>query len=139
MEKEQHLTIPQYIWNEMYLHVDTNFPEEACGLVGGKEWAASSVIPITNELHSTTAYRMAPEEQLKALLSLEDRNLDLLAIFHSHPCGPAYPSRTDIEKFAYPETLTLIWSRKSGTWILRGFQIVGEDVYPVELIVQEET
>jgi proteasome lid subunit RPN8/RPN11 len=139
MVEEVCLTIPQHLWDEMRRHVDHHFPEEACGLVGGQDWVSGTVIPVTNELHSTTAYRMAPEEQMNALLRLEDANLDLLAIFHSHPSGPAYPSITDIEKFAYPGTLTLIWSCQSGAWLLRGFHILGEDVYPVLLNIEPET
>lgn len=139
MEEDVCITIPQTLWDEMRDHVEHNLPEEACGLVGGKDWLASTIIPVTNELHSTTAYRMAPEEQLKALLRLEDANIDLIAIFHSHPSGPPYPSITDIAQFAYPGTLTLIWSRQSGAWVLRGFHILGEEVYPVALNVKPET
>jgi proteasome lid subunit RPN8/RPN11 len=34
----------------------------------------------------------------------------LIAIFHSHPHGPAEPSKTDIERAYYPEVAHLIVS-----------------------------
>ncbi len=104
--------LPEALWQEMLAHVIACLPEEACGLIGSSpgENTAAVVLPIENELHSQVRFRMAPTEQLKAFYWLEDRNLDLVAIFHSHPHGPRHPSATDLAEFAYPGVLMLILS-----------------------------
>jgi proteasome lid subunit RPN8/RPN11 len=124
----------------MFDHVRACLPEEACGMVGGQADGpvlyAEAVLPVTNELHSPVRFRMAPLEQLQAFQRLEERGLDLVALFHSHPAGPDRPSPTDLAEFAYPGVLTLIWSRTvpGADWQLRGFWIDGGRVadVPVE-------
>ncbi len=104
--------LPEALWQEMVAHVIACLPEEACGLVGSQpgESTAAVVLPIENDLHSPVRFRMAPGEQLKAFYWLEERSLDLAAIFHSHPHGPRHPSATDLAEFAYPGVLMLILS-----------------------------
>lgn len=86
-------------------------PEEVCGLLVGSGSRVSHVLPVLNELHSPTRYRMEPREQLANFLWCEKQDLELLAIYHSHPCGPAEPSSTDIREFAYPGTISMIISQ----------------------------
>ncbi len=104
--------LPEALWQGMLAHVLSCLPEEACGLVGSLpgENTAAVILPIENELHSPVRFRMAPAEQLKAFYWLEERGLDLAAIFHSHPRGPRHPSATDLAEFAYPGVLMLILS-----------------------------
>jgi proteasome lid subunit RPN8/RPN11 len=91
--------LPEVLWQEMLAHVFACLPEEACGLIGSAPGStstieAATVLPIENELHSPVRFRMAPDEQLKAFYWLEERSLELSAIFHSHPQGPVHPSAT---------------------------------------------
>jgi [CysO sulfur-carrier protein]-S-L-cysteine hydrolase len=110
----------------MLTHVLSCLPEEACGLISGTcEGKVVSVIPITNELHSQTAFRMDPKDQIRAFLQIEANNLDLIAVYHSHPNGPARPSESDIDQFRYPGVVQLIWSLQDSTWVLNGFIIEG--------------
>jgi proteasome lid subunit RPN8/RPN11 len=93
---------------------------------------AAVILPVENELHSPVRFRMAPAEQLKAFYWLEEQNLELSAIFHSHPQGPEHPSETDLADFAYPGVLMLILSPINlivpldniENWQIRVFQIV---------------
>ncbi len=100
----------------------TCLPMEACGLIAGIEERATAFLPVANELESPTAFRMNPQEQLNAFLWMESQNLDLLAIFHTHPNGPQTPSATDISEFFYPGVASLIWTPSS----LRAFHITRE-------------
>ena len=108
----------------MQTHVARTAPEEACGLVAGRGGKSSGVFPITNVLHSPTAYRMAPDEQVRAMLAMEARGEELLAIYHSHPGGQAWPSPRDLAEAAYA-VVYLIWAPVGGTWIVRGFRLDG--------------
>ena len=108
----------------MLTHILSCLPEEGCGLISGtQDGEVVSVIPITNELHSQTAFRMAPQEQIQAFLQIDTNNFDLIAVYHSHPKGPAWPSESDIDQFRYPGVIQLIWSIQDSTWRLNGFII----------------
>ena len=63
-----------------------------------------------NTLASSTAYEMDPGQLVNALRELRHTGEELVAIYHSHPHGPAHPSRADIERAYYPEAAYLIVS-----------------------------
>lgn len=115
----------------MLAHILACFPEEGCGLIGGRfnpgGARAEAVLPVTNQDHSPVRFCMEPNELVKALYWLDENNLDLAAIFHSHPGGPAGPSVTDLAEFAYPGVLYLILSpdRDPLDWQMRAYWIDG--------------
>lgn len=123
MDAEVQLT--SQVWQQIVEHAQSLFPEEACGFLAGRDGAVSAVLPITNRLHSQVRYEMDPGQQLKAMLWMEENALDLLAIFHSHPKGPAVPSPTDLAEYYYPEAACVIVSPAGAGWQLRAFKIVG--------------
>lgn len=89
-------------WARMEADVAAKVPEEACGLVVGKENHTKLIIPITNILHDAYRFRMDPEEQLKAFLLAEEKGWDILAVYHSHPHGINSPSVTDYNELTFP-------------------------------------
>jgi proteasome lid subunit RPN8/RPN11 len=110
-------------WDQMRADVIARAPEEACGLVAGIGHRSYQVFKISNILHSPTLFRLDPQQQLEALLMIEENNLELLAIYHSHPGGPFHPSDTDISEAAYPDAVNLIWYPHLGNWYCRGYLI----------------
>jgi proteasome lid subunit RPN8/RPN11 len=128
------LQIPVALREEMLVHLTNCLPEEGCGLLGGQGSVCSRVIPISNELHSPTGFRMDPQEQLRAFLQFEDQGLELTAIYHSHPHGPQIPSATDVAEFAYPGVISMICVPLVTHWMVRGFIIDGETVTEITLI-----
>jgi proteasome lid subunit RPN8/RPN11 len=109
----------------MEADVAARAPQEACGLVAGEGQRSVQVFPVTNVLHSRVRFQMDPEEQWAAFQAMEARSLELLAIYHSHPGGPAAPSPLDVAQAAYPGVIHLIWSLAQGEWTCRGYQIEG--------------
>ena len=112
-------------------HVRACLPEEACGVLAGRNGRVSQVWTIENAAHSPVRFRMQPRAQVRALLDLEAQGLELLAIYHSHPSGPPYPSATDLAEAFYPEAAALIWCSDSGQWHARAFDL--SRPVPVEL------
>ena len=108
-------------WSQMEAEVDVNAPEEACGIVAGRGNHAELVIPVTNILHSVTSFRMEPKEQLNAFLLVDERRLDILAIYHSHPEGIDKPSFTDFKELTFPGIIYLIWFKAADRWNCRGY------------------
>jgi proteasome lid subunit RPN8/RPN11 len=91
-------------------HLKYAYPHEGCGLMAGKDGRVLRIYNVDNRLASAYAYEMEPQQQLEAMLDLEEQGWDLLAIFHSHPSGPAAPSTVDLSTAYYPEAVYVIVS-----------------------------
>lgn len=107
----------------MLTHVLAARPREGCGLLAGINGVPVKFYPCTN-VHPQpyTRYRLDDRELFAALREMDERGWDLLAIFHSHPATPAYPSQTDLEHAHYPDALYLICSLADPERpVLRGF------------------
>ncbi len=116
----------EHQWNQILEHLNRCLPEEACGLVGGAQEDVHTLYPVTNNLHSPVRFKMDPQEQVNALLSIEDDGETLLAIYHSHPTGPQGMSSMDMEEHAYPEAAQLIFTPHSDNWRCSAFRIISE-------------
>ena len=134
-----HLTNEQA--EEMIRHARREYPNEACGLLAGKDGRVEEVYQMTNAEHSPVTYRLDPEEQYRTFSEIEEEGWELLAIYHSHSHSPAYPSATDLELGFYPDSLCLIISladRARPT--IRAFRIVEGAIEEesVEITLSEE-
>ncbi|MDQ2742854.1 MAG: M67 family metallopeptidase [Chloroflexota bacterium] len=104
------MVIPRRFHDAMVREARESFPNEACGLLVGKSGTVVAFYPITNVDSSPVQYRLDPQQQLRAMLEIDDRDWELSAIFHSHTRTRAYPSQTDITLAFYPDTLYMILS-----------------------------
>ena len=128
-----HLTLAPGILEEVLQHAMTAFPNEACGLLVGRD-SADRFIPVKNISPSTQEYEMDPAELIAALRGLRESGERLIAIFHSHPHGPAAPSKTDVDRAYYPEAAHLIISLADlERPRAEAFRIIDGEALPVEL------
>lgn len=132
--------LPAALYEEMVRHVAAHLPEEACGLVGGlvEGPVARAVVfyPIENILHSAVAYEMDPLPQIRAMLDIEAAELELVAICHSHPSGPARPSATDLAQAYYPDSAYLILTPAAADRpAVRGFMLGDGETREIEVAV----
>lgn len=106
------LIIPAKIYAEMLEHLRQDYPDEGCGLLGGKDGVVSRHFPTTNvEPHDKyIRYLIDPKEQLAAEEELDEQDLELVAIYHSHTHTPAYPSPTDVRTAYYPDSYYVLVS-----------------------------
>lgn len=92
------LYVPRGLLEETRAHLLREAPKEGVGLWAGRR-EVERVFPLPNVHPSPlTAYLADPLALLKALKALEREGLSLLAIYHSHPKGPALPSPRDIKE-----------------------------------------
>jgi proteasome lid subunit RPN8/RPN11 len=129
------IRITQDQYQQMLEHVTQETPLEACGLLGGFHAHVEQVIPITNAAESPVRFRMDPAEQIQAMFAFEERGLELVAIYHSHPAGPPGPSITDLSEAAYPEAIQLIWFQQATDWVCRAYRYEGGGAVEVSLTV----
>lgn len=128
-----YLTIARSLYDQILADADARLPEEACGLLAGVEGVVQQVTPITNDLHSQTRFRMHPQEQVNAMLQMEKENLDLIAIYHSHPTGPDYPSETDLAEYNYPGIPYFLLWRTGRVWLAGLFSIDDGIIVPISM------
>ncbi len=109
-------------------------PNEACGLMALEKGRVVRVYPLVNAEASPVHYRMDPQQQLQAMLEIDDNDWDM-AIYHSHTHTRAYPSQTDIGLAFYPEALYVLVSIASKNPEVRSFRITDGQVSEEELSV----
>jgi proteasome lid subunit RPN8/RPN11 len=117
------ICLPAALVEAMISQARAALPEETCGLVAGQLGRAVRLYPIENMRHSPVAYEMEPLQQIQAMLAIENDGLELLAIYHSHPDGPARPSPTDVALAYYPEQAQLIISLAGAATTVRAYRI----------------
>jgi proteasome lid subunit RPN8/RPN11 len=91
------LRIPQPLLEEMIAHAREEAPRECCGMIATDDGSAVAVHRVRNvAINPKSAYFMDAKEQYQAFQAIEDADLDLGAIYHSHPRSEPVPSETDI-------------------------------------------
>ncbi|MGH2590274.1 MAG: Mov34/MPN/PAD-1 family protein, partial [Actinomycetota bacterium] len=96
------IEIDKGLFDEMVAHGLAGFPNEACGLLAGKEGRPVKFFPMTNFDASPVTYRLDPKEQLHVFDEIEDEGWELVGIFHTHTHSEATPSETDRKQAFYP-------------------------------------
>jgi len=130
------LRIEQRHYQQMLEHLSCSLPHEGCGFLAGKAGLVTRVYGVLNQLASPSAFEMDPAQQLEAMIDIEDRELDLLAIFHSHPFGPEIPSTVDVSAASYPEAISVIVSfARTEQPIVKAFYIRDDHLGEIPLVV----
>jgi proteasome lid subunit RPN8/RPN11 len=138
----QEIRLSAQHWRILQTEAERLAPQEACGLLWGTCQAGYydvvEVRPVDNVLESPTRYRMNPAQQIRVFLEMEERNLQLVGIYHSHSQGPEHPSETDILEAYYPQAVYIILSPGCREWQARGFLIQENQVSEVKVEVESE-
>jgi [CysO sulfur-carrier protein]-S-L-cysteine hydrolase len=120
-------------------HARSDFPFEVCGLLAGADGQVTRHYRVPNEARSMTFYNMEPKAMLHAFNDMDDRDIDLQAIYHSHTHTEAFPSATDVERATYPDAVYLIVSLQDDEPVIRAFNIVDGRVSERVLTVDGES
>jgi proteasome lid subunit RPN8/RPN11 len=96
------LTISQELVDKITEHARADHPDEACGIVAGREGVPERFVQMANAERSPTFYRFDSAEQLKVWREMDDRDEEPVVIYHSHTATEAYPSRTDVTYASEP-------------------------------------
>ena len=102
--------LPPELAKQIISHARAGYPEEVCGLISGRDGVAVAVHPGHNVSATPRITFELDVETLAKQVEFEEAGLELVAIYHSHPRGPAFPSETDVKAAAYPDAVYLICS-----------------------------
>ena len=123
-------------------HAREEMPRECCGLLVGSPGAMTSggaevrLLRLPNVAPRRDRYEMAPEALVRVAHESERDGWDIVAIYHSHPTGPARPSATDIALAFWPDAVWLICGLEGAEApLIRAFTIADEHVAEHELVV----
>jgi [CysO sulfur-carrier protein]-S-L-cysteine hydrolase len=105
------MKISQALIDEMVAHAREDLPNECCGMIGGRDGEATSVVRVENAAASPLRYEMDSKGQIQAYNAIAHNGEELIGIYHSHTRSPAYPSQTDVNQaVAWPEQVYVIVS-----------------------------
>lgn len=87
----------------------SSLPNESCAFLLGKNDKVVEILPMRNADESAVTFSIEPQELLRAYDLAENKKLQVIGIFHSHPAKPA-PSGTDRKFMEINPVVWLIYS-----------------------------
>ena len=117
------IRIPAVIYDKIVAQAYAELPNEACGLLVGKENIVTKQHVMTNIDHNPEHFSFNPAEQFQVFRSARAEGLEILANYHSHPETPSRPSVEDIRLAYDPNILYLIVSLATKVPVLKAFNI----------------
>ena len=128
------LTLPKDYVDEMIAHAKEDVPNECCGIIAGKDGAATKLYRAINAEASPYRYSVDPKDLLRIYRDLDSNGWDVFVIYHSHTHTEAYPSKTDVLLAAWEDALYVIVSLEDDdNPVVRAFRITDGNVTEEEL------
>ena len=120
------MKLSQQLLHQIHQHLETGYPNEACGVMLGQNGMVTEVVPIENTRYDSAKnrYLIHPLAYRDVERDADARGIQVLGIYHSHPDVAARPSQYDLE-WALPSLSYLIISVvkgkevESNSWRLR--------------------
>ncbi len=132
------MKIAKSIVRAIIAHAKKDAPTEVCGYLAAKDGLTIKHYELTNTDKSNEHFSFDPKEQFAALRSSRADDLEISAVYHSHPETPAWPSAEDT-KLAYdPNISYVIVSLVDKGEAVKAFKILGREVKEEELEVIED-
>lgn len=103
---------------ELGEHALKERPNEACGILAGRRNGKKIMEKVYRckniSRHPESRYTIGSEEMLHAFKDAEERGLEILGFYHSHPFAMDHPSSIDEEMAAWSEYSYVIVSDRGG-------------------------
>ena len=105
------MILPKEIAESIARFAREAYPYECCGALLGADASVSQALPIANSSDEPKErrYRIDAHDFMRALKTAEQKQLEILGFYHSHPNHPARPSAYDLEH-AWPNLIYVILS-----------------------------
>lgn len=130
------LIIPEHVFDEMLAHCREGYPSEGCGILAGNGNHVSQIYKMTNTEGSPVSYLIDSQEQFKVMKDMREKNLSMVAIYHSHPSSAAYPSQKDVSLAFYNDAVYVIVSLMEKEPAIKGFMIIEGNIKEIEVKIR---
>ena len=108
-------------------------PNESCAILFGKNNQVLDVFLTENIDESPVNFTISNKQLIEGYKIAEDKKMDVIGIFHSHPNSDAFPSNTD-KKFM--QSNPVVWIIYSG--INKNFRAFILESDTIEISIREE-
>ena len=92
-------------------HSENQKPNEACAILFGKDSQVLDLFLTENIDESPVNFTISNDQLIEAYKMAEEKHLDVVGIFHSHPNSGAFPSNTDMK---FMQSNPVVWIIYSG-------------------------
>ena len=98
---QKKILLPKVFRQSLEQHANVQSPLEACAILFGtsndKTWETTDIFLTENIDKSEVNFTISNEQLMEGYTMAEDKGLDIVGIFHSHPNSQPSPSNTDIK------------------------------------------
>ena len=113
-------------------HSENQKPNESCAILFGKNDQVLDLFLTENIEKSSVNFTISNEQLIEGYKIAEEKEMEVIGIFHSHPDSEAYPSNTD-KKFM--QSNPVVWIIYSG--INKNFRAYFLDSDITEIPIEE--
>ena len=134
------MRIARSMLDEIVAQARAEAPNECCGIVGSRDGRAVQRFPARNAKASPLAYDIDGADLRRIYDELDERELEVGIIYHSHTRSDPVPSQTDINLASpfFPDVVYLIVGVKDPERDdIRAWHIRDKQVSPAALEVEE--
>ena len=108
-------------------------PNESCALLFGKNNQVLDIFLTENIEESPINFTISNEQLIEGYKMAENKKMEIIGIFHSHPNSDAFPSNTD-KKFMHSNPV--VWIIYSG--INKNFRAFVLESETIEISIEEK-
>jgi len=98
---QKKILLPKVFRQSLEQHANVQSPLEACAILFGtsndKTWETTDIFLTENIDKSEVNFTISNKQLMEGYTIAEDKGLDIVGIFHSHPNSQPSPSNTDIK------------------------------------------
>lgn len=132
--------IPATVARELIEHAQAEYPKECCGLLAGPPGEVRELHKLTNvDPDPVMRYNADPKELKHVWDEIDERDWEIVSIYHSHTHSPAFPSATDVARAAYPDAVYVLVSLADRQHPdLRAFRILDGRIEELPVVSEDE-
>jgi proteasome lid subunit RPN8/RPN11 len=123
------ISMTEAVFREIVVHAREGKPQEVCGILRGRGNWAFELVRGRNVAPDPVNDYVIDAQTLLRQFDFEEEGDGMVAVYHSHPVSPAYPSASDAWSAHYPDIAYIICSLEDDeVQVVRAFRLQEHDL-----------